>query len=958
MTPADILDWKTIGPAALSADGKWLAYRFSPVQGDSEVIVRATEGDRTLRFPMGEIPPAQPGAPPGPPPGAAPTPASAVAFSDDGRFVAFTAYPTRKEAAALRKQRKPVQTRVKLIDLSTGAEIEYPKVRRFAFSGESSRAIALHRYGPDAPAPGGGAPSGGGSAGAAATPSRPKGADLIVRDLATGTELTLGHVAEFAFDKPGRSLAWTIDAEDQVGNGVHVRNLETGIVAPLDSGKASYEQIWWSEDGEAFAVVKGVEDKAFTDKRGVVVGFTGMSGRTPVRTIYDPAADASFPAGMTVSLSREPRWTDDRQGLLFGIVPLRPKDKDSGKGDAEKTDESGSAPAPRPGGDADDKPDLVVWHWKDGRLQSQQQVQEDRDKRFSYLATYRVADKRFIRLADDELREVTVPRKGRWAVGSQRTPYELTASLEGRNYQDVYAVDLQTGERKLAVKQVRWFYGQSPDSTKFLYYGDGHFHVFDAATARTTNVTLNAPVSFVNVEDDHNVVKPPVPPEGWTADSAAVLLGDLWDVWRVAADGSGAVNLTGNGRRDEIRYDLVSGLDPDEHGVDLTKPQYFLTLGEWTKKGGVARVAPGASGAEMLRWDDAGYGRLMKAKRADTFVFARETSADFPDLHVAGASLKEARRLTEGRTQAAAFTWSAGPRLVDYTSDKGKRLQAALYLPANYEPGKRYPTIVYIYEHLSDGFNRFAQPTANGFNKSVYTSNGYAVLMPDISYTVNDPGMSAVWCVLPALRAAQATGVVDPARVGLHGHSWGGYQTSFLITQTTAFKAAVAGAPLTNMVSMYSLVYKNTGGGNMAIFESSQGRFRGGYWDNWEAYVRNSPIAFASRVTTPLLMLHNDKDGAVDFTQGVEYYNTLRRLKKPVVMLQYVGENHGLVKPANRFDYTVRMKEFFDHHLKGEPAPAWWTEGVPRLKMDEHLKTRQPAPKPPVQTTTTAGGAR
>ena len=199
--------------------------------------------------------------------------------------------------------------------------------------------------------------------------------------------------------------------------------------------------------------------------------------------------------------------------------------------------------------------------------------------------------------------------------------------------------------------------------------------------------------------------------------------------------------------------------------------------------------------------------------------------------------------------------------------------------------------------------------------------------------------------MLPALKAAIATGVVDPARVGLQGHSWGGYQTSFLVTQTNAFKAAIAGAPLTNMVSMYSLVYKNTGGGNMAIFESSQGRFRGGYWDNWDAYVRNSPIAHASKVQTPLVIMHNDKDGAVDFTQGVEYYNTLRRLKKPVVMLEYVGENHNLVKPANRYDYTVRMREYFDHHLKGAPAPAWWTEGVPRLDMEKHLKQRAPKPK-------------
>jgi dipeptidyl aminopeptidase/acylaminoacyl peptidase len=197
-----------------------------------------------------------------------------------------------------------------------------------------------------------------------------------------------------------------------------------------------------------------------------------------------------------------------------------------------------------------------------------------------------------------------------------------------------------------------------------------------------------------------------------------------------------------------------------------------------------------------------------------------------------------------------------------------------------------------------------------------------------------------VWCLTAAVKAAIATGVVDPKHIGLQGHSWGGYQTAFTITQTNLFAAAIAGAPLTNMVSMYSLIYKNSGSTNQPIFESSQGRFYGGYWDNWEAYVRNSPVNFAKNVNTPLVILHNDQDGAVDFTQGVEYYNTLRRLGKPVVMLEYPGENHGLARPANQQDYTVRMKEFFDHYLKGAPAPKWMTDGVPRLEMEQHLKDR------------------
>jgi dipeptidyl aminopeptidase/acylaminoacyl peptidase len=221
------------------------------------------------------------------------------------------------------------------------------------------------------------------------------------------------------------------------------------------------------------------------------------------------------------------------------------------------------------------------------------------------------------------------------------------------------------------------------------------------------------------------------------------------------------------------------------------------------------------------------------------------------------------------------------------------------------------------------------------------------VFNPDITYKLNDPGMSAVWCMVPAVKAAIATGVVDPKHVGITGHSWGGYQTAFLVTQTDIFAAAIAGAPLTDLISMYGLIYKNSGVTNGEIFEASQGRFTSGPWENWEAYTRNSPVANAKNVKTPLVILHNDKDGAVDFTQGVEYYNTLRRLQKPVVMLEYIGENHGLAKRANQKDYTVRMKEFFDHFLMGKPMPKWYEEGVQRLDMDDHLKTRLQPTKPP-----------
>jgi dipeptidyl aminopeptidase/acylaminoacyl peptidase len=929
----DILAWKSASLAVLSPDGRWFAYRLSPLDGDSEVVVCETQGKRVHRFAVGD---------------SRATPGS-LAISDDSKFVAFSVAPTKKEAAQLKKQRKPLQNKVVILNLAAGTETKIDKIQRFAFAGERGGWIALKKYGADAPggaASSGPAASGAGSPGGAAD-DKPKGTDLVLHELATGSELNVGNVNEFAFDKSGRFLALTIDAADKLGNGIVLHNLETGTVMPLDSGKASYERLAWTETGDGLAVLKGTEDKRYKDKVFAVVAFTKFDQPKPEKVVYDPATDKTFPDGMAISPNRTPEWTDDHSALLFGICHPKKADPKPGAQAAAKPDQKPASdvkpevPAAADATPDEEKPDLVIWHYLDPRLQSEQQVQEQRDRNFSFLSLYRVKDQAFIRLADDAVRTVTPAPKDKYAIGIDVRSYELGGNLDGRDYADVYVINLQTGERKLALKKARWMSQPSTDGTKFLYYDDGNYYAYDMGTGQAANITKAVPTSFVNTEDDHNVVKPPQPALGWTKDGDAVILSDGWDLWNVPVGGGAAVNLTVNGKKDAIRYRRLMRFNPDEKGWDLSVPRYVEMYGEFTKKGGVARIDPGKPGVQPLLWDGATFS-VMKAKKADVYLYTKATPSAPGDYYLSDAGLKGGTKLTDLGEQVTAFTWSSGEQVVDYTVTLGKggptkKLQASLFLPANYVKGKSYPTLVYIYEKLSQGHYGFTTPSANGFNKSVYTSNGYAVLMPDITYRLNDPGMSAVWCLTAAVKAAIATGVVDPKHIGLQGHSWGGYQTAFTVTQTDLFAAAVAGAPLTDMVSMYSLIYKNTGGANQAIFESSQGRFLGGYWDNWEAYVRNSPINFAKNVKTPLVILHNDKDGAVDFTQGVEYFNTLRRLGKPVVMLEYPGENHGLAKPANQHDYTVRMKEFFDHYLMGKPAPDWWTKGVPRLEMEDYI---------------------
>ncbi|MEP7382971.1 MAG: prolyl oligopeptidase family serine peptidase, partial [Gemmatimonadota bacterium] len=884
LDPSDASSWKSIRSATTSNDGKWFAYVLAPNEGDAEVVIRPTAaGGKEWRFPIGE-PPA--------PVGFGASGDAPLTLSGDAKWAAFTSYPTVAEAKKLKKDKKPAQNSVVLVNLSTGEKRDFEKVRRVQFAGERPNWAIMQRYNAEGT----------------------NAAEMLLADLRSGAISTVGAVGEFDLDESGSWLAWTSETKDRVGNGISLRNLATDVVHTLDSDEQVYRRLAWSDSGFALAALRGRPDSAASDTAYVVVGWANAATALPAKVVFAPRGDsAGFPADMRVSPDRTPRWATDRSAVYFGIAPRRtgPDSKTPRPDVRPVAGTPGAMQSPAGvGGTDDDLPTLVIWHGKgDPRLQSQQQVEEGRDKAYSYLSTYRVADRRFVRLADDELHDVTLAPRERFALGSDRRAYERRDNIDGGQRRDLYVIDVSTGERTLAVKSARWNWSPSPDGTKALYYDDGEYHVYDLVAHASRTLTKGAPTSFIDTEDDHNVDRPPVLPLGWSSDNQHVLLFDNWDVWKVPVKGGALVNLTGNGRAERMRYTRRLVIDPKEKGIDLSRPLYLQTYGEWTKKEGLSVVQPGRAGAQSLLWDDAKF-FVSRARDADTWVFSRQTFKDFPDYWASDKTLAAPRRLTDANPQQKEYAWSSGARLVNYVSDKGDTLQGALYLPANYEPGKKYPTMVYIYEKLSQGLHQYALPNeTRAFNPSVYTSRGYAVLQPDIVYTINDPGMSSVWCVVPAVKAAIATGIVDPDNVGLHGHSWGGYQSSFLATQTgTLFKSIVTGAPLTDMVSMYASVYWNTGTADMAIFESSQGRFKGNVIENTEAYIRNSPAFHADQVQTKMMILHNEKDGAVDFNQGITWFNTLRELDKDVILLQYVGENHGLRLPKNQKDYTIRMQ--------------------------------------------------
>ncbi|HSA56363.1 MAG TPA: prolyl oligopeptidase family serine peptidase, partial [Gemmatimonadaceae bacterium] len=464
-----------------------------------------------------------------------------------------------------------------------------------------------------------------------------------------------------------------------------------------------------------------------------------------------------------------------------------------------------------------------------------------------------------------------------------------------------------------------------------------HYWSIDVETGARTNLTEKVAADFSNPDWDYpGDLVPPVGFAGWSKDERAVLVYDEFDIWSLAADGSGGRRLT-DGRREQIVHRYVR-IGTDEEGIDLSRPIYLSLSGKRTKRTGYARLVAGRA-PERLVYADARVFRLTRADSADVFAFTQERFDDSPDWFAGGPLLRDARQVTTTNVFQANHAWGRA-ELVDFSSAADRPLQAALYYPANYDPSRKYPMIVYTYERLSQNVHNYVIPSERSYyNLASWTANGYFVLTPDIVFRGRDPGVSVLESVEPAVRAIVQRGIVDSARVGHVGHSWGGYEATFLPTRTHIFAATVAGAPITNFLSFAGAIHWTPGIAEFDHWETGQARMDVPYWEDLGAYLRNSPAARVHELRTPILMEVGDADGTVDWHQGIEFYNFARRAgRKDFVLLVYPGEDHSLRKKENQIDYHRRIQEWFGHYLKGEPAPKWMTEGVTWLDRKARLE--------------------
>ena len=823
--------------------------------------------------------------------------AKRVSFSNDNQWVAFLVDPAKDEAEKMRKQKKPVNSSLHLYNTTNDEVQEIKDVRSFSFS-DNSGYIAIHKVKSDRDA-------------------KHQGSDLILRNLNDGMTQNIGNVSSYAFNKAGTMFSYLVDADGDTGNGVYARTLYNNQTKPIHTGEYTYSQLTWNEAGDAIAVLYGTKPEGKMQRDNTLLWSKGISPNEVV-TGKAPSIESSvIPEGHVISEYRSLSWNEAGTQLFFGIKPQQDELK--------KEDEL--------------EANVDVFHWKDEVVQSRQMITANQDRRATHLSVLNLTSRKFIQLGNDDVSRVSTNEHGNHAVVFEDKPYR---SMRDRpaGYADLYAVHTVTGEKELIAKDVYQNMGMSPMGDYALYSRDGQVMLYNFDSGDTQNITAKSDVNFQNVDFDRPVEKPTYGVAGWSDDGKWLMLNHKYDIYAFSLDSDEVLNITqGEGAKNDIRFRLTQ-LDPEADRYDVSKPLLLSAYGEWTKKSGYYEVQVGKK-PKALIFTDQMIGRPAKAKNADVVAFTRQTFKDYPNFWVSGTDFKKPVQVTDANPQQAEYKW--GRRvLVDYTDKRGHKLQATLALPADYQEGKQYPMVIYFYEKMSQRHHQYSMPTYDDRpHMSTFSSNGYLVLMPDIVFDEGKPGSSALDDVTSAAQAVIDFGYADPERIGLQGHSWGGYESSFILTQTDMFACVVTGAPLTDLVSMYNVIYKRSGNFNGPIIEWSQGRMGVSPWENMELYMSQSPIHNAQNISTPFMILHGTADGAVDWNQGLQYYQTARRLGKEVILLSYPNEPHHLGIEANQKDFQIRMKQYFDHFLKDADAPTWMTDGVKhldkkRVKNDEH----------------------
>ena len=924
----DVLQWKVVDDPSLSPDGEWLAFVLTPMEGDPALTLKAASGDGSALTVRGTDP----------------------TFTSDSRYLVYPVPAPESEVDALDREGKEgedlprdalavadiaavfVDGEARLAGIrdlgpvesyevaDEGSWVAYVPAEEEAADGtEESEAETSTGE----PARQGAASESGTEAEGNSDDRKEDGSTLVLLNLATGDETRYDLVADYEFAEDAAVLAFTTSTKDGSGDGAYVVPLDDVTRRALLEGEGRYERLALSKNGAQVAFLTDRDDSAADQPE-----FTLYRAGAPDWQAEPLAASRTdgVPDDWWVSEHGDVRFSEGDTLLHFGTAP-RPE--------PEAEDET-----PK-----EDKVTLDIWNWKDPYLQPMQLVQAEDERKRTYAAAVHLDTGSVVQLGTIAVPTIRFAAESdaAQALGITDKPYRQLLSWDGR-YNDLYAVDLATGEHRRIAKQVgRFARAAISPAGKYAAWWNGAERQWKVARldeGEPLTASAEVPHAVWNELDDHPHAPPPYGSAGWTADDGAFLFYDRFDVWRFEPDSGRTVNLTaGAGRASQVRFRHA----PTEPELDhiLEGEALWQAFHDKNKQGGfyLGRTDRETSPVEILMADKS-FRLRGKAEDANRWLLTREDFREFPDLWLADGEITDMQRVSDANPQQVDYRWGSA-ELVEWTSNDGIELQGMLFKPDGFDPSQEYPLLVYFYERMSDGLHTWRTPRPGSSSVAVpfYVSRGYVMFIPDIPYEIGYPGESALDAVVPGVLSLLDEGFIDRERIGVQGHSWGGYQIAYMITKTDLFAAAEAGAPVSNMTSAYGGIRWQTGMSRMFQYERTQSRIGGSLWEATSEYLHNSPLFYADKIRTPVLMMHNDDDGAVPWYQGIELFVALRRLQKPAWLLNYNGEGHGLRREANRKDWAIRMQQFFDHYLKGAPAPVWMEKGVPAVDKGRTLGT-------------------
>lgn len=590
-------------------------------------------------------------------------------------------------------------------------------------------------------------------------------------------------------------------------------------------------------------------------------------------------------------------------------------------------------------------PDAVkvdVWSYKDSRLQSQQLVEELWPR--SFAAVIRLKDHQIIRLEQEN--EVVLIRTDdvAWISHSKGNIEEdhWNSSVKP----SYYIMSVNNGERKPT--NIRMSVFSESTGGKYLVDMDttgNDLYSYELATGESCNITATIAVPLIDSTFDLYMDQRPRGFEvvAWLENDAALLVYDQYDIWRLDPSGKlNPVNLTnGYGRRHNIIFRLADNYTGKT--IAFSEELILVAFDRQTKESGFYKKKVSQRGDPVrltmgpYYYDLPGNNSFcelssIKALNSAIYLVKRESATKSSNCFLT-LDFKTFTPLSNIYPEKA-YNW-LNVELLNWVGPDNRPVQGLLYKPENFDAAKQYPVIFHFYERMSDELNKYRVPSFTGvygpLNIPLAVSQGYLVFIPDIYYKTGSPGPSAFDAVMSAAGYLSKFPWVDTTRMGLQGHSWGGYETNYIITHTHLFAAAMSSAGPSDLISDYGDLFQS-GQSRQPLYEVRQFRMKATLWDQRTSYISNSPIFDINNVTTPLLIMHNKKDSNVPFSQGIELFTALRRLGKKAWMLQYDDDGHGIFFLKDATDYTIRLTQFFNYYLNGAPPPKWMTKGIPASK--------------------------